>query len=151
VQLTSPAFPNGSAIPRRFTCNGQDLSPPLEWREAPAPTRSFVLLCIDPDAPSGPWHHWAVYGIPPERTMLVEGAGGGGGKPLEQAVNDFRRTGYGGLCPPRGHGPHHYRFELLALAVERLTPPTRPQCRDVARQARRHALAEAVLVGTYER
>jgi len=150
MQLSSSAFSNGAPIPRRFTCDGEDLSPPLAWQAAPAKTRSFVLLCDDPDAPAGTWHHWAVYDIPAGQTGLAEdaGAGGGAGK---QAVNDFRRPGYGGPCPPHGHGRHRYHFRLLALAVDHLPLGAKPSCREVEREARKHVVAEATLVGIYQR
>jgi Raf kinase inhibitor-like YbhB/YbcL family protein len=90
MHLTSPAFSDAQRIPRRFTCDGEDLSVPLRWSDAPADTRSFVLLCEDPDAPSGVWHHWAVYDIPPDQTELAEGIDRPGVKSdLKQAVNDF--------------------------------------------------------------
>jgi Raf kinase inhibitor-like YbhB/YbcL family protein len=151
MRLTSPAFRDGQAMPRRFTCDGEDLSPPLQWSDAPAETRSFVLLCDDPDAPAGTWHHWAAYDISPDRTSLDEGASATGAAAFKQAINDFRRSGYGGPCPPRDHGPHHYRFQLLALTVDRLTLGKAPHCQDVAREAHKHGLAEALLVGVYER
>ena len=113
MKLVSSAFADGAAIPRRFTCDGENLSPPLQWSGAPAGTRSFVLLCDDPDAPAGTWHHWAVYDVPPVLTDLADGAALN--MKMKQAVNDFRKVGYGGPCPPRGHGPHHYHFRLLAL------------------------------------
>jgi Raf kinase inhibitor-like YbhB/YbcL family protein len=126
---------------------------PLRWSDAPAETRSLVLLCEDPDAPAGVWHHWAVYDIPPDRTELAEGIGRTDAKSgLKQAINDFGRSGYGGPCPPRRHGPHHYRFRLLALSVDHLSArSSRPSCREVKREARKHAVAEATLVGVYER
>src|SRR5207249_6691898 len=114
--------------------------------------RSFVLLCDDPDAPAGTWHHWAVYDMPPERAALPEGAGQfGRGERLKQAINDFGRPGYGGPCPPRGHGPHHYHFRLLALSTPSLPLRKDPSCRDVKREARKHLIQEANLVGLYER
>ena len=106
MRLRSSAFSDGAAIPRRFS-DGEDVSPPLQWSDEPTGTRGFVLFCDDPDAPAGTWHHWAAYDIPAERTTLPEGAGRAGGKEaLKHAVNDFSRPGYGGPCPPRGHGPH---------------------------------------------
>ncbi len=105
MQLSSNAFSDGSAIPRRFTRDGEDLSPALDWQAAPAMTASFVLLCDDPDAPAGTWHHWAVYDIDAAQTGLAEGAShGSGAVRFKQAINDFHRVGYGGPCPPRGHG-----------------------------------------------
>ena len=150
MQLRSSAFPDGTTIPRRFTCDGTDLSPPLDWSDAPETTRSFVLLCDDPDAPAGTWHHWAAYDIPADRAALVEGAAQQG-KGFKQAINDFQQPGYGGPCPPRGDGIHRYRFRLLALAVDRLPARREPSCQAVEREANKHLLAEAILIGTYQR
>jgi Raf kinase inhibitor-like YbhB/YbcL family protein len=150
--IRSPAFADGAAIPRQFTCEGDDLSPPVEWSGLPPGTQSLVLLCDDPDAPAGTWHHWAAYDIPTNSTGLPEGAGKGrGAKGLKQGVNDFGRVGYGGPCPPRGHGPHHYHFRLLALSADSLQLRKQPPSRDVEREARKHVLAEATLVGVYQR
>ena len=94
MELPSSGFRNETTIPRRFTCDGEDLSPPLQWSGAPAGTRSFVLLCDDPDAPAGTWHHWAVYAIPADQTGLTEGAArGAAGKSFKQVINDFRKPG----------------------------------------------------------
>ncbi len=149
MKLRSSAFADGSDVPRRFTCDGDNLSPPLQWSGAPAETRSFVLLCDDPDAPAGTWHHWAVYDIPSTATELALDAAQQAG--LKQAVNDFRKTGYGGPCPPHGHGPHHYHFRLLALSTDHLRTRADASCKDVEREARKHLVAEATLVGVYER
>jgi hypothetical protein len=148
--LSSTAFSSGAVIPHRFTCDGEDLSPPFGWRAAPATTRSFVFLCDDPDAPGGKWHHWAVYDIAAEQTGLAEGAGSSAAR-LKQAVNDFHRAGYGGPCPPHGHGRHRYHFCLLALSVEHLSLGAKPSCSEVEREARRHVVAEATLIGIYQR
>jgi Raf kinase inhibitor-like YbhB/YbcL family protein len=150
MQLRSSAFPDGTTIPRRFTCDGTDLSPPLDWSDAPETTRSFMLLCDDPDAPAGTWHHRAAYDIPADRAALVEGAAQQG-KGFKQAINDFQQPGYGGPCPPRGDGIHRYRFRLLALAVDRLPARREPSCQAVEREANKHLLAEAILIGTYQR
>ncbi|MGZ3321813.1 MAG: YbhB/YbcL family Raf kinase inhibitor-like protein [Xanthobacteraceae bacterium] len=150
MRLRSSAFPDGTTIPRRFTCDGTDLSPPLDWSDAPETTRSFVLLCDDPDAPAGTWRHWAAYDIPADRAALVEGAAQQG-KGFKQAINDFQQPGYGGPCPPRGDGIHRYRFRLLALAVDRLPARREPSCQAVEREANKHLLAEATLIGTYQR
>jgi hypothetical protein len=109
-----------------------------------------VLLCDDPDAPAGKWHHWAVYDIEADQTGLAEGAGNGAAR-LRQAINDFHRAGYGGPCPPRGHGRHRYHFRLLALSVAYLSLGVGPSCSEVEREARRHVIAEATLVGIYQR
>jgi Raf kinase inhibitor-like YbhB/YbcL family protein len=152
MRLKSSAFDDGAGMPRRFTCEGGDVSPPLSWSDPPAATRSFVVLCDDPDAPAGTWHHWAAYDISVERTSLPEGAAQHVGKEgFMQALNDFGRSGYGGPCPPRSHGPHHYHFRLLALSTDHLRVRKDPPCRDVEREARKHLLAEAVLVGLYQR
>ncbi|WGR74877.1 MULTISPECIES: YbhB/YbcL family Raf kinase inhibitor-like protein [unclassified Bradyrhizobium] len=149
MKLVSSAFADGAAIPRRFTCDGENLSPPLQWSDAPEGARSFVLLCDDPDAPASTWHHWAVYDIPPTVTEFAVNTAQN--TRLKQAVNDFRKVGYGGPCPPHGHGPHHYHFRLLALSMEDLPAKANASCRDIEREARKHVIAEAILVGWYER
>ena len=152
MQLRSSAFSSGSAIPRRFTCDGEDLSPAFDWKASPATTRSFVLLCDDPDAPAGKWHHWAAYDINADQTELAEGAGrDSGAARFKQAINDFHRAGYGGPCPPRGHGQHRYHFRLLALSVDHLALHAKPSCSEVEREARKHVVAEATLVAIYQR
>ncbi len=152
LQISSTAFADGERIPDRFTCTGDDTSPPLSWTGVPDGTGSLVLLCDDPDAPRGTWHHWALYDIAADSTGLDEGY------PTDaqvgdtfQAVNDFRRTGYGGPCPPPGHGVHHYHFRLLALSVPRLDLGPSPECLQVEAAAKPHVLEEAVLIGTYSR
>ena len=152
MRLASPAFSDGGVIPRRFTCDGENVSPPLQWSGAPPETRSFVLLCDDPDAPAGVWRHWAVYDIPstmPELEVGVDVAG----VPCcyKQGINDFLRPGYGGPCPPRRHGVHHYHFRLLALSCAELGLREASTCKEVEQTARKHACAEATLIGCYER
>ncbi|MBP1092648.1 Raf kinase inhibitor-like YbhB/YbcL family protein [Bradyrhizobium diazoefficiens] len=149
MKLLSDAFADGAAIPRRFTCDGDNLSPPLKWSDPPPGTRSYVLLCDDPDAPGGIWHHWAVYDIPAPQAGFPDSAAQK--TKLKQAVNDFRKVGYGGPCPPPGHGTHHYHFRLLALSVDHVRVQPTPSCREVEREARRFTLSEAVLVGWYQR
>jgi Raf kinase inhibitor-like YbhB/YbcL family protein len=151
MRLVSDAFAHGQTIPRRFTCDGDDLSPPLAWSETPTGTKSFVLLCDDPDAPGGKWHHWAAYNIAASSTALAEGAGRAGATDFRQGTNDFSRVGYGGPCPPRGHGPHRYNFRLLALSADHLPLRAAPSCTEVEREARKHVLAEATLIGLYQR
>jgi Raf kinase inhibitor-like YbhB/YbcL family protein len=116
-KLTSPAFKYGERIPKKYTCDDADISPPLQWTNMPTSTKSLVLIVEDPDAPMGVFTHWVLYGIPPNRSDLpenvpkspvVEGVG-------IQGINDFGRVGYGGPCPPRGHKPHRYFFRLYAL------------------------------------
>ena len=150
--LSSSAFGEGAQIPARYTCEGEDISPPLAWSGSPEQTRSFALICSDPDAPVGTWYHWAIFDMPAATDQLAEG------RPkdarvgaVRQAVTDFRRTGYGGPCPPKGHGAHRYRFHLMALDVASLALPEHVHCREVEREAVAHALAEAILTGTYSR
>jgi Raf kinase inhibitor-like YbhB/YbcL family protein len=152
MRLHSNAFRDGAMIPRKYTCDGNDISPPLEWIDPPGKARSFVLLCDDPDAPGGTWHHWAAYDIPADITSLLEGAAQRQRqRDFKQAINDFERSGYGGPCPPRDHGLHHYHFRLLALSIDRMPAEKDLTCSDVEREARKHLLAEAILVGVYER
>ncbi|MEO5324650.1 YbhB/YbcL family Raf kinase inhibitor-like protein [Mesorhizobium sp. CC13] len=111
MRLSSSSFADSAKIPRRFTCEGEDLSPPFDWTNAPKEARSFAIFCDDPDAPAGFWHLWAAYDMAADRAGLAEGAASQAGKEgFKQAINDFGRTGYGGPCPPHRHGPHHYQF-----------------------------------------
>jgi len=152
MRLTSSDFFDEGRVPRVCSCEGEDASPALQWSDAPPATRSFVLLCDDPDALNGVWRHWAAYDIKHSWSHLARGAGrAAGASHLKQAINDFGRTGYGGPCPPRGDGVHHYRFTLLALSVDKLSVRDGAPCRDVEREARKHVIAEAALVGLYER
>jgi len=150
MRLTSSAFAPDERIPVRFTCDGADVSPPLVWTDPPAGTRSFALVCADPDAPGGVWYHWAIYDITMETRTLTESWPATRGVP-PQAINDFRRAGYGGPCPPRGDAPHRYHFRLYALNVARLGLGPRAHCRDVDAAARSDAVATAELIGLYGR
>jgi hypothetical protein len=152
LNLSSSAFADGERIPTRHTCEGGDISPPLEWNGAPEGTRSYALVCSDPDAPVGTWYHWAVFDIAPETARLDEAfATDARVGTIRQALTDFRRTGYGGPCPPKGHGVHRYRFHLMAVDSASLSLPESPDCRDVERAAKEHLLAETTLTGTYSR
>jgi len=145
VELTSPAFEYGRSIPRRHTCEGEDLSPPLRWTEPPPATRSLALLVDDPDAPGGTFTHWLAWGIDPAAGGLAEGE-----IAPREGRNDFGAAGYRGPCPPPGHGPHRYFFRLLALDAELdLAPGARRRALERALQGR--VLARVELVGTYER
>ena len=142
IEVTSPAFAAGETIPVKYTCDGDDVSPPISWRlvrqdppaagaqSGPAEVKSFALIAEDPDAPGGTWTHWVVYGIPPGVAEIHEGGPSGenltgGGR---EGVNDFRRLGYGGPCPPGG-APHRYIFKVFALAgdIELDTGATREE------------------------
>jgi Raf kinase inhibitor-like YbhB/YbcL family protein len=152
MRLTSEAFPDHGEIPRHFTPDGEDISPPLRWSEAPKAAKSFVVIVDDPDAPNGPFHHWACYDIPAYHTGVVEGSGRPGSfEDFRHAVNDFDELGYIGPRPPHGDKAHHYRFRLLALDCPELQIRTHPSCAEVEREARKHLLAEASLVGLYAR
>lgn len=150
LHLKSAAFADGARIPDRHARKGENLSPALEWEGAPENTKSFALICEDPDAPSGTFRHWAVYGIGADRTRLPEGAAGDGGE-FKQATNDFGAAQYDGPQPPPGHGTHHYHFRLAALDVDRLDLPIGATVKDVWNAARPHILEETEIVGTYER
>ena len=150
LTLTSPDFTAGGAIPRRFTCEGDDVSPALAWSGVPAAAKSIVLIVDDPDAPDPKapkmtWVHWVLYDMPPQATGLPEG-----GRPLpsgtREGLNDWGRHGYGGPCPPVGR--HRYFFKLYAL--DKVLPALARPTKAVVEQAMRgHVLAQAELVGTY--
>jgi hypothetical protein len=113
--VNSPAFRNGEKIPAKYTADGENISPPLAWHDAPAGARSFALIVEDPDAPNGTFRHWGLCNLPGGRTMLPEGVEQSvKTEPLGHAVNDFGHRRYDGPAPPKGHGPHHYHFRLAA-------------------------------------
>ena len=151
MKLNSVAWMEGQLIPVKYSCDGADVSPPLAWSEAPAGTRSFALICDDPDAPAGTWVHWVLYGLPATATGLSEGIASAEALPdgAKQGVNDFRRTGYGGPCPPPG-APHRYYFKLYALDVAPALK-LRATKAELLRAMAGHILAEARLMGTYRR
>jgi Raf kinase inhibitor-like YbhB/YbcL family protein len=152
MRLESPAFRNRARIPTAYTCDGDDVSPPLEWFDPPQGVRSFVLRRDDPDAPSGTWHHWAAYNIPGAvRSMPAGAAAQAKMIGFEQGINHFERATYGGPCPARGHGTHHYRFRLLALPAAELNVEHGCSCADIEREARIRSIEEAVLIGVYGR
>jgi hypothetical protein len=146
--LTSTALAPDQPVPVRHTCDGDDLSPPLAWTDPPAGTVSLALLVDDPDAPSGTFTHWLLCGIGPARGSLEEGHRVGGGE--VSGRNDFSRQGYGGPCPPRGHGPHRYRFQLYALS-DKPTLTSGFSVSEFAAAIKGRVLGEATLVATYER
>ena len=156
IQLASSAFDPGTIIPARFTGDGEDLSPQLEWSGLPPGTAELALIVDDPDAPRAePWVHWLLYGIPATAAGLAEGISGdpaglqvAGG--LREGKNDFGRPGYGGPAPPRGHGVHHYQFRLYALDAPLILEAGATKS-ELLRAMSGHVLAEGLLVGTYER
>ena len=152
--LTSPAFGPGGAIPALFTCEGSDVSPPLEWTGLPPGTKSLVLIVDDPDAPDPraprmTWVHWVLYDLPPPSGRLAQGvrasdlpAG------TREGTNDWKRTGYGGPCPPIGR--HRYFHKLYALDV--VLPDVGPATKaGVEKAMEGHVLGKAELIGTYEK
>ncbi len=154
VQLMSSAFEHQGKIPRRYTCEGEDLSPPLSWTEPPPGTRSFALVVEDPDAPDPEapkmtWVHWVLYNLPADARRLEEGVST---KKLPAGTlegrNDWKRTGYGGPCPPIGR--HRYFHKLFALDAELpdLGHPTRAQ---LLKALEGHLLGGAELIGTYQK
>jgi hypothetical protein len=149
--LKSSAFAEGQAIPTQFTCDGEDHSPPLTWGDTPDKTASLALICDDPDAPGKVWVHWVIFNIAPNANSLSTGLPSNEtlSNGAAQGSNDFRRTGYGGPCPPRGKA-HRYFFKLYALDTKL---DLRPGCtKDVLLNAlKNHVLAEAQLMGTYQR
>lgn len=141
--LTSPAFTDGASIPAQFTCEGSDVPPPLQVSDPPDRTASYAVIMDDPDAPRGTFAHWLAYDIPPGGDELGIAAA----KTLQ---NDFGRQGYGGPCPPPGHGPHRYFFRLYALDVPSLA--VRGRGRGALEAALKpHTLGETHLMGRYER
>ena len=150
-QISTTAFSNGGTIPKKFTCDGPDVSPQLGWKEAPAARQSFALIMYDPDAPAGTWVHWVLYNLPANTRELTEGM-----KKQEQAAtgalqgsNDFRKIGYGGPCPPRGT-PHRYYFKLYALDTV-LSLKAGATKLDLERAMKGHTLRETELMGRYGR
>ena len=146
IDITSTAFQDGQPIPKQYSCDGADQSPALSWGEPPPGTKSFALVVDDPDAPSGLFHHWGAFDIPGSARSIGEGQSLG-----KQAINGFDKAGYGGPCPPPGHGLHHYHFKLYALDVAELGLPASAKVEQVESEARKHAIADGELVGTYER
>lgn len=140
--VTSPAFADGADIPKQHTCDGADAPPPLTPREPPEGTRSFAIIMDDPDAPRGTFTHWLVYDIPTGAEFQPDR-----GKTLR---SDFGRGGYGGPCPPPGHGPHRYHFTVYALDVPSLKLEGIGR-RELEAALEEHTLASAKLTGRYER
>ena len=154
LKLTSTAFAHEGEIPNIHTCEGQDISPPLAWSGVPAKAKSLVLIMDDPDAPdpAAPkmtWVHWVLYDIPPSATGLPQGV-----SPAElpagtlQGVSDFKRTGYGGPCPPIGRHRYFHKLYALDVVLPNLKKPHKP---DVEKAMKGHIIGQAVLIGTYQK
>lgn len=151
LTLTSSAFAHQTMIPPRYTCEGEDVSPALSWTEPPAGTKSFALIHDDPDAPVGTWVHWVTYNLPPTSRGLEEDIPKTAQLPdgAVQGLNDFRRLGYGGPCPPPGPA-HRYVFRLYALDTTLTLPPKATKAQ-VEGAMKGHVLSQAQLVGLYQR
>jgi len=150
INIKSAAFVPGGKIPWKYTCDGMDISPPLTWTSGPEGTKAFALICDDPDAPMGTWVHWVLFNLPANITELRENVPPereleGGAK---QGMNDFRKIGYGGPCPPGG--THRYFFKLYALDVE-INLEAGATKEELLNAMEGHILAEAQLMGRYER
>ena len=151
MQITSTAFQEGTILPKQCSADGKNISPALQWNGVPAGTKSFALICDDPDAPRGTWVHWVIFNLPADKHELAEGV-----PPLEilpdgakQGKNDFEETGYGGPAPPPGKA-HRYFFKLYALdtTLDLNAGATKPE---VEAAMKGHILAEGQLMGKYLR
>jgi Raf kinase inhibitor-like YbhB/YbcL family protein len=150
IIITSTAFTDGGMIPRDYTCDGRDISPPLTWTGVPKETKSLSIICDDPDAPMGTWVHWVLFNIPatinglsqniPPDKVLRNGA--------RHGINDFRKFGYGGPCPPSG--THRYYFKIYALDTK-LTQESGLTKVELLKAMKDHILAEGQLMGRYKR
>ena len=145
MRIKSQAFENNGKIPSNYTCDGKNISPPLQWEEAPKATQSFVLIVDDPDAPNKTWVHWVVYNIPDNITEAKEGRSPQGAL---QGINDFKQASYGGPCPPSG--THRYFFKLYALDTK-LSIPSYSYPSDLEKAMQGHVLEQAELMGLYSR
>lgn len=154
LALTSPAFPPNGSIPKEYTCDGDDLAPPLAWSGAPAGTKGFALIVDDPDAPDPKapkmtWVHWVLYDIPASAAALPKAADGESLPPgTHEGLNDWKRTGYGGPCPPIGRHRYFHKLYALDAPLGDLGHPTKAA---LERAMRGHILGQAELVGTYQR
>jgi len=149
--LSSASFGNGGGIAKKFTCDGEDVSPQLSWTEPPPGTESFALLADDPDAPVGNWNHWILWNLPKGSRSLAESISKAARLPdgTEQGVNDFRKVGYNGPCPPPGQ-PHRYYFKLFALDTK-LDLKQNARKPELEAAMRGHILAQAEWMGRYGR
>ena len=143
-QLISTAFEANTNIPKKYTCAGEDINPPLTFKNVPWNTKSLALIVSDPDAPGGTWSHWVVYNIPPDTNGIVENT-----TPGIEGLNDFGKYAYGGPCPPGGK-LHHYIFRLYAVDTV-LDINERPTLNEVEGALRGHIIAKTELTGTYQK
>jgi hypothetical protein len=146
MRMISKAFGGEETIPKKYTCEGANVNPPLTMLDVPPNAKSLALICDDPDAPVGTFVHWVVWNVNPVTREIKEGAKDIG----MEGITDFRTIGYGGPCPPRGHGPHRYFFKLYALDSTIALKPGSSK-KDLEKAMEGHILAKAELMGTYER
>jgi Raf kinase inhibitor-like YbhB/YbcL family protein len=144
MNISSPAFGDGTSIPSKYTCDGANTSPPLAFSGVPAKAQSLVLIVDDPDAPGGTFDHWIAWNIPPNTTSVGEGQSPQG----SSGRNGFGKTGYGGPCPPSGE--HRYQFKLYALDTTLTVAPSATKA-NIENLMRGHTVAEAQMVGKYKR
>jgi Raf kinase inhibitor-like YbhB/YbcL family protein len=155
IALSTPAFKTGESIPKEYTGEGKDISPPLKWSNVPQDAKELALICDDPDAPvAEPWVHWVIYNIPAANTELPEGVASdeklNNPAGAAQGVNDFSKSGYRGPMPPPGHGTHHYHFKLYALDKP-LKLESGLKKKQLLAAMKGHIVAQGELIGTYER
>ena len=149
MEITSSAFKDGQPIPARFTCDDKNISPPLAWSAVPPNTASLALIVEDPDAPTGVWNHWVLFNLPADTGALPEDAAKSFPPNAREGVNDFKRIGYGGPCPPTGKA-HRYFFKIFALDTS-LNVPAGASRQDVEAAMTKHVLAQGQLMGTYQK
>ena len=150
--INSTAFKEGGAITKQYTCDSNDVSPPLSWEGAPTATKSFTLIMDDPDAPVGTFNHWVLYDLPAGTKTLFEGMAKDPALPTgaKQGVTSFRRAGYGGPCPPKGPA-HRYFFSLYALDIPSLGLGPKASKEEVEGKMKGHIIGKAVIMGRYGR
>jgi Raf kinase inhibitor-like YbhB/YbcL family protein len=154
LALKSSAFAHNGEIPRRYTCQGEDISVPLAWSGAPAATRAFVLIVDDPDAPDPKaprmtWVHWVLYNLPPAASGLKEGIRSAElPKGTQEGLNDWKRTGYGGPCPPIGRHRYFHKLYALDSLLPAMESPTKAELEQAMKG---HVLEKAELIGTYQK
>ena len=145
LHVSSTAFSEGQSIPEKYTCDGQNVSPPIKWSGAPDNAKSITVICEDPDAPAGNFTHWVLYDLPAKTNELPEGSSGNG----KEGVNGFDKKGYGGPCPPPGR-PHRYFFRVYALDTESLGKAGLSKD-EITAAMKGHILAEGHTMGRYAR
>jgi len=146
ISITSTAFKEGKMIPKKYTCDGTNVSPQLAWSGIPANARSIALICDDPDAPSGTWVHWVVFNMPAATKEISEAGGLPAG--AQQGINDFKRIDYGGPCPPSG--THRYYFKIYAVDMT-LNLKEGATKADLLSAMQGHILAQGQIMGKYQR